>query len=98
MKKIAGVVGIVGIVGLMFVGCGSTNYQTKEVQTGTEVPLTNGDVVIVSGDGSGSSFTSVEGGVVVDCAGGGNCDVRVGSPSDDSGCTQEELDTGTCPG
>jgi len=103
-------IGISIVASLMIIGCGtsggSTNYTTeqKKVESGTEVPLTDGDVVIVSGDNSGASFTKAEsGGVVVDCAGGGDCDVTVGSPgagtssSAPGGCSQETIDSGNCP-
>lgn len=86
---------------LIFTGCGSSGGDTyvasgtKNVNSGETVPLTNGDVVIVSGDNSGvSSVKSVSGGVIVTCDAGGDCDVTIGTGGSDptadngaGGCT-----------
>ena len=79
-------------------GCGSTGSKTtyqEEEQALPEIPVTDGQVLVVSGnDGdTGISYTNVgDGSVLVDCGTGGCGDVYVASPvtEDNSNSGSEE--------
>jgi len=86
-------IAVAAMIGLS--GCGSskkTTYQEEE-QAVPEIPVSNGQVLVVSGNegDTGISYTNVgDGSVLIDCGGGGCGDVYVASP-----VTESEEDNST---
>ena len=83
-------------------GCGSTGskttYQEEEIAE-PEIPVSNGNVLVVSGnDGdTGISYTDVgDGSVLIDCGDGGCGDVYVASPvTEDNSDNSDSSDNST---
>ena len=77
-------VGFAGILSLGLQGCGDTKNSTYEAEGPAleEIPTTDGQVLVVSGNegDTGISYTNVgDGSVLIDCGGGGCGDVYVAS-------------------